>query len=383
MTARRSGCLVNCRTTITIALSNWYREASTMRIATLFQKDIARSINGVVKADQLDASSVWQELDEFVVTRELDQHLRTFFSAYCAAIDHRHNPEVAGKVGVWVSGFFGSGKSHFLKVLSYLLRNDSHTHDGQAQQAVAFFEAKITDAMLLGDIKRAVASHTDVILFNIDSKADTKSGRDAILSVFLKVLNEMQGYCPYHPYIAHMERYLDEQGTLATFQQAFREASGLEWVQERDAYLFHRDQVITAWSAATGQSKEAAEKWIDGAEEHFVLSVEHVCQWVKAYLDTQGPDHRLIFLVDEVGQFIGGDTHLMLTLQTITEDRVTICQRRAWVVVTSQEDLDAVLGEMKTSIANDFSKIQGRFTTRLSLSSANVDEVIQERSEER
>jgi hypothetical protein len=152
-----------------------------MRIKTLFQKDIARPINGVVKADQLDASSVWQELDEFVVTRELDRHLRTFFAAYGDAIDHRHDPTVSGKIGVWVSGFFGSGKSHFLKVLSYVLRNDSHTHNGQTKQAVTFFEPKITDAMLLGDIKRAVASHTDVILFNIDSKADTKSGRDAIL----------------------------------------------------------------------------------------------------------------------------------------------------------------------------------------------------------
>src|SRR6266702_4143320 len=229
MTARRSGCLVSSQTTTTIAPSNWYREARTMHIKTLFKKDIARPINGVVKADQLDASSVWQELDEFVVTRELDQHLRTFFSAYGEAMQRRHEPNISGRIGVWVSGFFGSGKSHFLKVRSYLLRNDSHTHDGQAQQAVAFFEAKITDAMLLGDIKRAVASHTDVILFNIDSKADTKSGRDALILVFLKVLNEMQGYCPDHPHIAHMERYLDEKGTLATFHQAFREASSTEW----------------------------------------------------------------------------------------------------------------------------------------------------------
>ena len=109
------------------------------------------------------------------------------------------------------------------------------------------------------------------------------------------------------------------------------------------------------------------------------LTIENFCKWVKAYLDKQGRDHRLIFLVDEVGQFIGSDTHLMLNLQTITEDLGTICQGRAWVVVTSQEDIDAVLGEMKTAKANDFSKIQGRFKTRLSLSSANVDEVIQER----
>jgi hypothetical protein len=66
-------------------------------------------------------------------------------------------------------------------------------------------------------------------------------------------------------------------------------------------------------------------------------------------------------------------------LQTITEELGTICGGRAWIVVTSQEDIDSVVGEMKQSKANDFSKIQGRFRSRLSLSSANVDEVIQAR----
>ncbi len=166
-----------------------------MKIQDLFVRDIFRPINGVVKADQLDDTSVWQELDEFVVTRELDGHLRRFFSAYGDAIKNPRDPDVAGRIGIWVSGFFGSGKSHFIKVLSYLLRNGTHSHEGMSKRAVEFFEGKIKDAMLLGDVKRAVASHADVILFNIDSKADHRSGRDAILAVFLKVLNELQGYC--------------------------------------------------------------------------------------------------------------------------------------------------------------------------------------------
>lgn len=350
-----------------------------MRITDLFERSISRPINGVVKADQLDDSSVWQELDEFVVTKELDHHFRRFFSAYLDAIDHRHDPDVAGKIGVWVSGFFGSGKSHFIKVLSYLLQNSRHTSNGQSKQAIEFFESKISDAMLFGDIKRAVASHADVILFNIDSKADNKAGRDAILSVFLKVLNEMQGYSGDHPHIAHMERYLVHRGKLEQFQVAYRDATGTEWVDERDAYQFNRDEVVQALSTTLGQSQESAEKWVDGAEDSFALTVENFCTWVKEYLDAKGPEHRLVFLVDEVGQFIGGDTHLMLNLQTITENLGTTCGGRAWVVVTSQEDIDAVLGEMQTSRANDFSKIQGRFRTRLSLSSANVDEVIQSR----
>ena len=129
-----------------------------MQVKELFKKDIFRAINGVVKADQLDESSIWQELDEFVVTRELDQHFRRFFSTYVEAIDHAKDAELAGRIGVWVSGFFGSGKSHFLKVLSYLLENEEHHHNGETKRAVDFFERKIQDAMLFADIKRAVAS---------------------------------------------------------------------------------------------------------------------------------------------------------------------------------------------------------------------------------
>ena len=350
-----------------------------MRIQNLFQKDIFRPINGVVKADQLDESSVWQELEEFVVTKELNQHLRRFFSSYCEAMDRTGDADVAGSIGVWVSGFFGSGKSHFIKVLSYLLNNANHTHDGQTRRAVEFFDPKIKDAMLLGDIKRAIGSHTDVILFNIDSKADNRAGRDAILAVFLKVLNELAGYSGDHPHIAHMERYLEGKSRLGVFHEAYRTQTGTHWTDERDAYAFNRDEVIKALAHTLDQSEQSCEKWIDGAEDNFALTIENFCKWVQDYLDSRGKNHRIVFLVDEVGQFIGTDPHLMLNLQTITEELGTVCMGRAWVVVTSQEDIDAVLGEMQGTRANDFSKIQGRFRTRLSLSSANVDEVIQKR----
>lgn len=352
---------------------------SDLKIKELFTRPITRHINGVVKAEQMDAESVWQELDEFVVTRELIKQLRRFIDAYVTVMDNPNDPSVAAGMGVWISGFFGSGKSHLLKVLAHLLTNNVHSHGGEQRHAFDFFEAKIDDAMLVGDIKRVVAPSTDVILFNIDSKAEAQEGRDAILQVFLKVLNELQGYSPDHPHIAHMERYLDQKGKLAAFHAAFTEATGSDWVDERDAYEFNRDEVIQAFMKATGQSETSAEKWIDNAEENFSLTVERFAGWVKEYLDSKGPEHRVLFFVDEIGQFIGDDTHLMLNLQTLTENLGTTCGGRAWVVVTSQEDIDSVIGEVKTSKANDFSKIQGRFRTKLSLSSANVDEVIQSR----
>ncbi|AIE76138.1 BREX system P-loop protein BrxC [Synechocystis sp. PCC 6714] len=348
-----------------------------MLIQDLFDRSIDRNINGVVKADQLDSVSVWQELEEFVVTQELRGHFSALIAVLLEAMES--GVGAADKNGIWVSGFFGCGKSHLIKVLSYLLENAEHSVNGQTRRAVDFFTDKFADPMLFADLKRVMAIPTDTILFNIDSKADHGKGRDTLLQVFLRVLNEKQGYSGDHPHIAHLERHLDEKGKLATFHQAFEQAAGSSWLEERDAWEFYRDQVVSALTEALGQSTESVEKWVDQGGDNFSLTVENFARWAKRYLDRQGSNHRLMFLVDEVGQFIGNDTHLMLNLQTITEQLGTICQGRVWVVVTSQEDLDSVLGDLKSTKSHDFSKIQGRFKTRLSLSSNNVDEVIQKR----
>jgi len=350
-----------------------------MRIREIFDRDISRPINGVVKADQMDDALVWQELEEFVVTKELSGHLSDFYNAYLRTIDGQNNPAVTGKIGVWVSGFFGSGKSHMIKVLSHLLENRAVSRNGETRRALEFLGDTDIDRMLLGDMERAAAVPTDAILFNIDNKADSKSGRDAILSVFLKVLNERLGYSGDHAHIANMEYQLDQEGKLQTFHNAYALASGSTWEADRDAYQFHTGEIAGALAAATGQTEQSQEAWLDTAEEGFELSVEHLCRRVKAHLDSQASNHRVLFLVDEVGQFIGNDTHLMLNLQTIAEGLGSECGGRAWIIVTSQEDIDKVLGEESQASSYDFSKIQGRFPTRLSLSSTNADEVIQKR----
>lgn len=349
-----------------------------MSIKQLFLKPLDRSINGVVKADQSDNDTVYQELEEYVVTNELERHFRDFFDAYGTDLT---DPSIANRVGVWISGFFGSGKSHFLKTLSYLLANiEAHDQEGTARHAVQFFdEHKLRDAMLRADVQRATTNPADVILFNIDSKASSNDDGNPILNVFLRVFNEHQGFSGDHPHIAHMERHLAQKGVYEQFKQAFADASGHDWIAERDGYQFYQDDIETALAQALGLSAEAAHKWFEESEDTFSVSVENFSHWVKEYLDTKPAKHRVLFLVDEVGQFIGSDTRLMLTLQTITENLGTICKGRAWIIVTSQADMDAVLGELSATKANDFSKIAGRFKTRLSLSSSNTDEVIQKR----
>lgn len=352
-----------------------------MKIRSLFEKDVFRPINGVVKAEQQDDAVIWQELEEYVVTRELDRHFRDFFDAYVQALRRADDPAIAGNMGVWISGFFGSGKSHFLKILSYLLQNREarDDSDGTRRRAVDFFRDKIADQKLMADILTAGNTDTDVILFNIDSRANMQDGDDAILGVFWRVFNEMRGYHGEIPYIAAMEEYLDGRGCYDAFQQKFQELSGCSWQENRDAFHFYRDPLIGALAHTLGMTQESAAKWFDDEGASFVASIDNFAKSVAAYIQKQGGQRRVIFLVDEVGQFIGSDTRRMLQLQTITENLGTHCRGRAWVIVTSQADIEAVLGEVKASKANDFSKIQGRFKTRLSLSSSNTDEVIRYR----
>lgn len=341
-----------------------------MRIGDMFDRKIDRPIKGVIKVGQADEPNVYQELDEYVVTKELSKHFRDFFGNYEKAITGNTD-----KMGVWISGFFGSGKSHFLKILSYLLEN----REVEGKRAVDFFtsERKIQDQTVIANMARAGNVSTDVMLFNIDSKGSSKvgSGKEAIVEVFMKVFNEKQGFCGSMPFLADFERQLSEECVYEEFKAKFKEISGEEWKIKRQAFAMIQDKIVQTIVEINLMSEDAARNWCKTAKVSYDLSIEKFVSLVKQYCDKKGPKHHVVFLVDEIGQYIAEDAKLMLNLQTIVEDLGTACQGRAWVIVTSQQDIDSI-----TKIkGNDFSKIQGRFDTRLSLSSANVDEVIRKR----
>ncbi|SFM21245.1 BREX system P-loop protein BrxC [Methanolobus profundi] len=340
-----------------------------MIIQNLFLKDIKREINGVIKVDQDDEQNVYTELDEYVITRESLKHLNLFFDNYSSTIE---NP--TDKIGVWISGFFGSGKSHFIKMLSYLLENKVV----RDKSALEFFEEKIEDPLLFTTIEKAVTYGTkDVILFNIDSKANTLGhGDELIVNILMRVFNEKRGFFGDVLWIAEMEEDLTDKGLYEKFKDEFRRINGASWEEKRDTYAFEQDDIIEALVNCEYQSKESLIRLFesDGSSYHF--SNEKFADKVKKYCESKGKDHQVIFLIDEIGQYIGENNNLMLNLQTIVEELGTKLAGKAWIAVTSQADIDSIT---KNQVKDDFSKIQGRFNTRLSLSSANVDEVIKKR----
>ena len=149
-----------------------------MQLQYIYKSDINRDINGVIKVAQNDEKSIEQELREYIITKELRKHFNTFFNNYEKSLNYPTD-----KIGVWISGFFGSGKSHFLKILSYLLSNDTVA----GKPAVEYFTDKFDDPMMFAQLERCANVPTDTILFNIDSKSPINKDKTAILRVFAKV----------------------------------------------------------------------------------------------------------------------------------------------------------------------------------------------------
>lgn len=337
-----------------------------MLLEQLFNKPVDRTIEGVIKAD--DDVSLYVELDEYVITNEVAKRLDEFLDAYL---------NYAGSNGVWISGFFGSGKSHLLKMLALLLQNqpieDTYYPLDLFLEKHPFNEG----GMQAEDLKRAVAIPSESILFNIDQKADviSKDELDALIAVFVKVFDEHCGYYGKQPYIAQFERELDVDGQFDAFKAAFAELSGRDWESGRQRAKRMSQHIDQAYTQVTGTSVTDI---LDKYRDDYRLSIEDFAEQVNVYIQSKGDTFRLNFFVDEVGQYIADNVKLMTNLQTVAESLATKCKGRSWVVVTAQEDMSAVLGDGAQQ-SNDFSKIQARFKNRMKLSSQDVAEVIQRR----
>ena len=333
----------------------------------IFEKPVGRPIEGVIKAD--DETSLRLEVEEYVLTNEVSRRLEEFLDAYI---------NYEGSNGVWISGFFGSGKSHLLKILALLLEN--RPIDGTP--ALDLFLPKCGDNKILrGDLKRAAAIPSKSIIFNIDQKADiiSKTQIDALLSVFVKVFDEMCGYYGKQGHIARFERDLDDRGQYEPFKAAYRDISGKEWSFGREQALLESRNIAQAYAKAAGTDEQDGMGLLNKYRSEFRVSIEDFAEQVNTFIQKQGPDFRLNFFVDEVGQYIAGNTKLMTNLQTIAESLATRCRGRAWLVVTAQEEMKRIIGEMEKQQGNDFSKIKDRFAIPMKLTSADVAEVVQKR----
>ena len=261
-----------------------------MKIQDMFVKSITRDIKGVIKVGQSDDENAYQELEEYVVTSELEKYMNRFFDAY-----QRSRKGSTDKMGVWISGFFGSGKSHFLKILSYILENRQvRDQEGRLHRASSFFTegVKVEDQGLREKIRELAgdSEDLDVILFNIDSKSatDSKLNKDAIKDVFMKVFHDYLGYCGSIPFLADFERKLDLDGSFDAFKEKFYEINGASWEESREDFYFIQEEIIETVTSLNLMSEGEARNWAEHGQDSYSLSIDKFAEHVKKFCEKKG-----------------------------------------------------------------------------------------------
>lgn len=337
-----------------------------MRIQNMFHDDINRQINGVIKVDQDANDVIEQEVKEYVITKELRKHFAAFFNYYSDSFT-----VPTADIGVWISGFFGSGKSHFLKMLSYILENKTVAETTTVEMFRQKFE---DDPATFMQIDRATRGETETILFNIDIESSINKDKTAVMRVFAKMFYNHLGFYGENLKVAMLEYYIEQSGKTEEFRRVFEQKKGKSWLETRRAFAFNGKFIIPALMEVLDMSEEDAKKWFNDKTATELSIAQLVCD-IKEYVDRKPKDFRLLFMIDEVGQYVGTDTDMLLNLQSLTEKLGSECQGKVWVVCTGQEAIDEIIKVR----ADEFSRIQARFKTRLSLSSSSVDEVIQKR----
>lgn len=332
----------------------------------MFSDDINRKINGVIKVDQATDDVIEQELNEYVITKELKKHFITFFNYYSDAID-----EPTVDTGVWISGFFGSGKSHFLKMLSYLLENKKIKGIHSVERFRKKFEDDPATYML---IDHSTKIETETILFNIDIEGSINKDKTAVLRVFAKTFYKHLGFWGEDLKVAKLEQYIEQEGKTEQFRRVFENKKGMSWINSRKAFAFNGKYIVPTLMEVMDMSKEDANAYFND-KSPIDFSISQLVDDIKSYLNTKPKNFRLLFMADEVGQYVGTDTDMLLNLQSIVEKIGSECGGKVWIVCTGQEAIDEIIKVR----ADEFSRIQARFKTRLSLSSSSVDEVIQKR----
>ncbi len=337
----------------------------SLLIRDMFASDINRHINGVIKVNADQADVISQEVREYVITKDLKKLFTSFFNVYTDAFT-----EPTNDIGVWISGFFGSGKSHFLKMLSYLLENKEIDGKGVVEH---FREKFADDPATFMLVDKATQCETETILFNIGVEAGNKDDAP-VLSVFAKKFYSHLGFYGENLKVTRFEQHIAQEGKTEEFRRVFEQKKGIPWLEQRRAFGFNGKYIVPTLMEVLDMSEADAQNLFrDKTEEN--LSPASFVQDIKEYVRSKPKNFRLLFMVDEVGQYTGSDIDRLLNLQSLVEEIGKVCGGSVWVVCTGQEAVDEII-RVRT---NEFSRIQARFKTRLSLSPSSVDEVIQKR----
>jgi len=359
-----------------------------MTIREIIKRDIGVKIEGVVKV--YDRAALASEFREYVVTDKIEDELKKIFDTFTQVSETlRRGGRHRDVMGMWVSGFFGSGKSHFAKVLGYLLQNEA-LDDGSGERCMDVFLKHLSDTprgreirLRLGEIKQTTQIKT--LAFEIRSRQalnNPSSVGEILLGEFYRSIGLSENFI-----VARIERRLARRNLLgaletdyqATFSSPWKSAEGrddLMTVRRRLADILPRIDPVE-WADV-----HEAKRSLDDLFRHEKITPEGIADELVAWVDEQkatgGKVQHLIFVVDEMGSFIGDSGDKISEVNSLAEMIGNKGKGKVWMICTSQLDLEKVVDRTNFQPAL-VGRLNARFELKPQLISDEINKVVADR----
>ncbi len=338
-------------------------------IDSLFASNIRRQIEEVIKVDQTDETILREEIDEYVVTDAIRKHYTNVLDRYAETLGKPHEG-----IGVWVSGFFGSGKSSFAKLLGLALSNRPIA-GGRAGTEFGERTGDTKLKVLLATIAEKVPTHA--VIFDVSTDRGIRSGNQTLTEIMYGLFLQSLGYAKDLD-LSELEIALEEKGELAKFESEYARIYKKSWSAEKGKVAFALSQASNVLHELDSVTFPMADSWVKAVKDKADITPGKLAERATELMKRRKPGHSLVFVVDEVGQFVARDVQKMLDLQAIVQNLGRVGRGRHWVVVTSQEKLDQIvsgLDDKKIELA----RLMDRFPLQVHLEPSDITEVTSRR----
>ncbi len=343
-------------------------------IGDLLARDLQQKIEEIIKVDQTDEQSVYTEISEYVATDRIKSQYQELFSAIAEALSEPHEG-----IGVWISGFFGSGKSSFAKNVGYVLANRSVLGKSASQ----LFEAQVADKHMseLVDFIN-VRIPTEVIMFDVSVDRAVKRSTERIAEIMYTVLLRELDYAEDFD-IAELEFELEKEGKLDEFIARCSESYHEDWRMVRKGALkiSRASAILHAMDPATFPT---ADSWAQSLRNKSAdITVGQFVERTFELCARRRPGKAVVFIIDEVGQYVARSADKIEDLRAVVEQfgkasknllKAKKIVAPVWIMVTSQEKLDEVVAALDSRRV-ELAKLQDRFKYHIDMAPADIREV--------
>lgn len=357
-----------------------------MRLQEIYKKDITRNVNPAVYMEDINPDTAKIEISEYVFTDDIIKEMYKMLSAI-------KNREFS-QDGIWVSGYYGSGKSHFLKYVSYCLNKEYQ------DKALKRLEDETVSRDPLSNPNSNIGiepseirelcnwfrnAEVETLRFNLGKRAKEDEDEEQRSKSFVSLFwNAFNGYLGYNHYNIHMamllERLLDQRGVYEDFKNKIAEKTGMDWLDESETIIIALPTVIADTVKELAPDLQVDDILANIKSNGITITVESFTTMLKNYLADKPDNYRLLFVADEVSMFISDEQRLLLQLQSIVEELHNSCKDQIWVACSAQQDLKDFLDTLQINQQNPlYGQITGRFPIKISMKSTRLEYITQQR----